>query len=289
MPSLIDLRRRIRSVKNTQQITKAMKMVAAAKLRRAQDRVIAARPYAGMLEQMLVNVAAAARNSDDATPNPLLAGRPEKRVQLILVTADRGLAGAFNGNLIKASQIFIAERRAAGITVEIEAMGRKARDFYSRREIALTGELVGASEKPTYANASAVAKKVTDRFAAGEIDSVYLIYNEFKSVLSQKVTETRLLPVAFDESKQKTTDYIYEQPPAQLLGTLLPKYIEVGIYRATLESAAAEFAARMTAMDAATSNAADVIERLTLYLNRVRQASITKEIIEVVSGASALE
>ena len=286
MPSLIDLRRRIRSVKNTQQITKAMKMVAAAKLRRAQDRVIAARPYAGMLEQMLVNVAAAARYSDEAAQNPLLAERPEKRVQLILVTADRGLAGAFNGNLIKAAQIFIADRKAAGITVDVEAVGRKARDFYARR-MTLTGELVGVSEKPAYANAAAIAKKVTDRYAAGEIDSVYLIYNEFKSVMTQRVIETRLLPVKFDATQEKSTDYIYEQPPAQLLGTLLPRYIEIGIYRATLESAAAEFAARMTAMDAATSNAADVIERLTLYLNRVRQASITKEIIEVVSGAAS--
>ena len=286
MPSLIDLRRRIRSVKNTQQITKAMKMVAAAKLRRAQDRVIAARPYAGMLEQMLVNVAAAARNSDEAAQNPLLPERPEKRVQLILVTADRGLAGAFNGNLIKAAQIFIADRKAAGITVDVEAVGRKARDFYARR-MTLTGELVGVSEKPVYANAAAIAKKVTDRYAAAEIDSVYLIYNEFKSVMMQRVIETRLLPVKFDATQEKSTDYIYEQPPAQLLGTLLPRYIEIGIYRATLESAAAEFAARMTAMDAATSNAADVIERLTLYLNRVRQASITKEIIEVVSGAAS--
>ncbi len=285
MPSLIDIRRRIRSVKNTQQITKAMKMVAAAKLRRAQDRVIAARPYAAMLNKILGDVAAAA-GSDAAESNPLLAVRPEKRIQLILVTSDRGLSGAFNANLIKGAQAFLQEHK--GVTVELEALGRKGRDFFKRRALTITGELVGVAEKPTLTNAQAVARRVMDRYENGEIDAVYLIFNEFKSVLTQKLNEVRVLPVTLAESAEPT-DYIYEQPPTELLGTLLPRYIETSLYRALLESAAAAFAAQMTAMDAASRNAGEVIEKLTLYMNRVRQASITREIIEVVSGAAALD
>ncbi|MBM3738849.1 MAG: ATP synthase F1 subunit gamma [Acidobacteria bacterium] len=286
MPSLIDFRRRIRSVKNTQQITKAMKMVAAARLRKAQERVVAARPYAKMLDNVLSNVAAAVSGSDAAAENPLLARRAEKRIHLILVTSDRGLAGAFNTNLIKAAAEFL--RRKQGARLTIEAVGRKGRDFFRRNEGLVTGELVGVSEKPTVANAQAIAAKVIERYSSGEFDAVYLIYNEFKSVLQQRLSESQLLPVALPESRA-VHDYIYEEPPASLLESLLPKYVETSIYRAMLESAASEFAARMTAMDAATSNATDVIERLTLHMNRVRQAAITKEIIEVVSGASALE
>jgi F-type H+-transporting ATPase subunit gamma len=289
MPSLIDIRRRVRSVKNTQQITKAMKMVAAAKLRRAQERVIAARPYATMLEQMLASVSGAARGDDKASELPLLAVRPEKRVQLILVTADRGLAGGFNTNLIKAAQKFLAEH--AGQDIVIEAVGRKGRDFFSKRA-KLSGEHIGLVNKVaklTYAETQAVTQRVTERYIKGEIDAVYLIYNEFKSVMTQKLTETKLLPVEMQDSGEAPRDYIYEQSPDVLLGTLLPKYIENSVYRAILESIAAEQAARMTAMDSASANAADVIQKLTLYMNRVRQASITKEIIEVVSGAAALE
>lgn len=289
MPSLIDIRRRVRSVKNTQQITKAMKMVSAAKLRRAQERVVAARPYATMLEQMLVSVSGAARGDDQASELPLLAVRPEKRVQLILVTADRGLAGGFNTNLIKAAQKFLAEH--AGKDIVIEAVGRKGRDFFAKRA-KLSGEHVGLVNKVaklTYAETQAVTQRVTERYIKGEIDAVYLIYNEFKSVMTQKLTETKLLPVEMKDSSAAPQDYIYEQSPDVLLGTLLPKYIENSVYRAILESIAAEQAARMTAMDSASSNAADVIQKLTLYMNRVRQASITKEIIEVVSGAAALE
>jgi len=291
MPSLIDIRRRVRSVKNTQQITKAMKMVAAAKLRRAQERVISARPYATMLEQMLASVSGAARGDDKASELPLLAVRPEKRVQLILVTADRGLAGGFNTNLIKAAQRFLAEHQ--GQEIVIEAVGRKGRDFFAKRA-KLSGEHIGLVNKVaklTYAETQAVTQRVTERYINGEIDAVYLIYNEFKSVISQKLTETKLLPIEMksEGGEESPTDYIYEQSPDVLLGTLLPKYIENSVYRAILESIAAEQAARMTAMDAASTNAADVIEKLTLYMNRVRQASITKEIIEVVSGAAALE
>ena len=286
MPSLIDIRRRIRSVKNTQQITKAMKMVSAAKLRRAQERVISARPYAAMLDQVLINVFAAARMEDKAADNPMLAVREEKRVLLILVTADRGLAGAFNGNLIKAANVFIEEHKHCA--VELEALGRKGRDFFRRRTVTFSGELVGASEKPLYSNAAELAARVVKRYANDELDAVYLLYNEFKSVLSQKLTITRMLPVSVSEAATPI-DYIYEQPVEQLLASLLPKYVELGIFRAMIESAAAEFAARMTAMDAASSNAAEMIDKLTLYMNRVRQASITREIIEVVSGATAQE
>jgi F-type H+-transporting ATPase subunit gamma len=286
MPSLIDIRRRIRTVRNTQQITKAMKMVSAAKLRRAQDRVIAARPYARILNGILADVAAAARADLALAGHPLLAERDEKRIQLVLITADRGLAGAFNSNLIKASQRFIGERRPAA--VELELVGRKGRDFWRKRTSAISGEQIGISQKFAYSDAASLAAKTSRRFASGEVDAVYLLYNEFKSVIAQKLTIARLLPIEIP-SGAKGIDFIYEQPPAELLESLLPHYVEIAFYRAMLESAAAEQAARMTAMDAATSNAAEVIDRLTLYMNRVRQASITKEIIEVVSGAAALE
>ena len=286
MPSLIDIRRRIRTVRNTQQITKAMKMVSAAKLRRAQDRVIAARPYAKMFGKVLANVAAAAAGDEALASHPLLAARPEKRIQLILLTADRGLAGAFNSNLIKAANQFLSEHGDA--VVELELIGRKGRDFFRKRQVPVTGECIGIYQKARYADAAAIGSKVTDRFRAGEIDAVYLVYNGFKSVMTQQLTATRILPVSLPE-QTAAVEYIYEQPPLQLLEQLLPRYVEMAVFQAVLESAAAEFAARMTAMDAATSNAADVIERLTLYMNRVRQASITREIIEVVSGAAALE
>lgn len=284
MPSLIDIRRRIRSVKNTQQITKAMKMVAAAKLRRAQDRVIAARPYNAMMERMLANVAAAVRNLDMEDRDPLLEVRPEKRIQVILVTSDRGLAGSFNSNLIKGAQKFVADH--AGESVEFETVGRKGRDFFKKRAT-VTGETTGI-KTPQYSDAQEIARRVTERYINAEIDAVYLIYNEFKSVIAQQFISKRVLPVEMP-AEAVDLDYIYEEPPQVLLGMLLPRYIEGQIFRALLESTAAEHAARMTAMDAATTNASEVIDKLTLYMNRVRQASITKEIIEIVSGAAALE
>lgn len=291
MPSLIDIRRRIRSVKNTQQITRAMKMVSAAKLRRAQERVVASRPYAKMLRDMLSDVAAAsaqldlAQHDEDA-PSPLLVERPEKRIQIILFTSDRGLAGAFNTNLIRSAQRFADER--SGISVELELVGRKGRDYFRRRSYGITGEHLGILALPAYTDAAAIGQKVAKRVLDDEIDSVYLIYNEFKSVVAQKLTVVKVLPITPPEGSSQV-DYIYEQPPGELLAGLLPKYIELQVYTAMIETAAAEHAARMTAMDAATSNASDMIDRLTLYMNRVRQASITREIIEVVSGASALE
>jgi F-type H+-transporting ATPase subunit gamma len=286
MPSLIDIRRRIRTVKNTQQITKAMKMVSAAKLRRAQDRVIAARPYAESMQRMLANVAQAA-SEEETGRIPLLAQRPEKRIQLIVMTADRGLAGGFNANVNRGAQKFIQEHPGADIALEL--VGRKGRDFFRRRHRNITGEYATYFQKAVrYEDAREIAHKVIERFEKAEVDAVYLVVNHFKNVVSAVLSTTRILPVEVPKEKV-IIDYIYEQPPHQLLRGLLPRYVEVQIYRAMLESAAAEHAARMTAMDAATSNASDVIDRLTLNMNRVRQASITREIIEIVSGASALD
>ena len=287
MPSLIDLRRRIRSVKNTQQITKAMKVVSAAKLRRAQDRVLAARPYAQIIRRMLVNVAQAAAEHQDGEAIPLLARRPEKRIQFLVITADRGLAGAFNSNVIRIAQRFIQEH--ADADVELELIGRKGRDFFRRRHGYITGEYATLFQKaPRYEDALEIARKVIERFEKAETDAVYLVVNNFKTMMSSRLVVTRILPLELPE-KQEQIDYIYEQPPERLLESLLPRYIEAQVYRAMLESAAAEHAARMTAMEAASSNAAEVIDALTLKMNRVRQASITREIIEIVSGAAALE
>jgi F-type H+-transporting ATPase subunit gamma len=285
MPSLIDIRRRIRSVKNTQQITKAMKMVSAAKLRRAQDRVIAARPYATLLRQMLANVVAAVQSGDEGASNPLLLVRPEKRIELLLITGEKGLAGAFNSNLIKASVRFAVEEHPDA-TISYTLIGRKGRDYYRKRDFPITGEHVGVLANVRFEDACAIARAAIERFRAEQIDAVYLLNNEFKSVMAQKLTVTRVLPIELP-AERVDIDYIFEQPPAELLAALLPQYVESAVYRGMLESIAAEHAARMTAMDAATSNAADMIDRLTLYMNRVRQASITKEIIEVVSGAAA--
>ncbi len=286
MPSLIDIRRRIRSVKNTQQITKAMKMVAAAKLRRAQDRVIAARPYSQLLQRMLGNIARAASEGAAEETHPLLRRRPEKRVLLVLVTADRGLAGAFNSNIIKHAQKFLAD--SVGRDFELELLGRKGRDFFRRRTTPIAGEYATLFLKsPEEQEAREIAHGIIERFEGAEIDAVYLMGNRFKSVMAPEMATRRILPVELPEH-QETINYIYEQSPAVLLDGLLPRYVENQIYQAMIESAAAEQAARMTAMDAASSNAADVLERLTLNMNRVRQASITREIIEIVSGAAAL-
>jgi F-type H+-transporting ATPase subunit gamma len=286
MPSLIDLRRRIRSVKNTQQITKAMKVVSAAKLRRAQDRVLAARPYAEIIQRMLANVAQAS-SEQNADEIDLLARRPEKRILLLVITADRGLAGAFNSNVIRLAQKFIVEHPES--EVRLELIGRKGREFFKRRHANISGEYTTLFQKaPRFEDALEIAHKVTEMFAQAEIDAVYFVVNNFKSMMASNLVTTRLLPVELPE-KQEQIDYIYEQPPGTLLAALLPRYIESQIYRAMLESDAAQHAARMTAMEAASSNASDVISSLTLNMNRVRQASITREIIEIVSGAAALD
>ena len=235
MPSLIDIRRRIRSVKNTQQITKAMKMVSAAKLRRAQDRVISARPYGGLMRQVLSNVAAAAASDERAAENPLLAQRPEQRILLVLVTSDKGLAAAFNSNLIKGAQRFIAER--PGVTIRMELIGRKGRDFFRKRGADIVGDHVGLAAKVAYADTAAIARKAMDLYCNEEIDAVYILYNEFKSVVAQKLTVSRVLPVELPQDAGPL-DYIFEQPPTEMLGALLPRYVEMEFYRAML----AEFA-----------------------------------------------
>ncbi len=286
MPSLIDIRRRVRSVKNTQQITKAMKMVSAAKLRRAQEKAVAARPYAKMLQQILANVAEAAANAGDGETHPLLVVRPEKKILLVVVTADGGLAGGFNANLIKMADRFAKEKTSDDLSFEL--IGRKGRDYFKRRYSHISGEHLDVFRVVKFETAEKIVDAIIDKFVKAEIDAVYLFVNEFKSVMSSNIAQKRLLPIEVPKSGEPV-DYIYEQKPEEILGSLLPRYLKVQIYGALLESAAAYLAARMTAMDAATRNADEVIDKLTLYMNRVRQATITREIIEVVSGAAALE
>jgi F-type H+-transporting ATPase subunit gamma len=289
MPSLIDLRRRIRSVKNTQQITKAMKMVSAAKLRRAQDRVIAARPYANLMREMMIDLVAAAQNDANASESPWLIQREVKNVDLIFITSDKGLAGAFNSNLIKASQRFFSDHQGHQLTLTL--IGRKGRDYYRRRHGQVLGEYINVLNHVKYDDARTVAAEIIRRYETGETDAVYLLNNEFKSVMVQRLSVMQLLPLQQDpeHQKQQTTDYIYEQPPIEMLNRLMPRYLEVSVFRGMLETVAAEHAARMTAMDKASTNAKEVIDTLTLNMNRIRQAAITKEIIEVVSGAAAAQ
>jgi F-type H+-transporting ATPase subunit gamma len=291
MPSLLDIRRRIKSVKNTQQITKAMKMVAAAKLRRAQDRVVAARPYARKMAEVLGNLSA---NAGDFS-HPLLEGRGDEKYLIVLVSADKGLCGGFNSNLMKAVQVFM--KRNAGKQFVMMPVGRKARDFFRRRDVPFIEEYLGVTGKARveYSEAKEIADNVIKAFTDDTtIDKVFLVFNEFKTVLSQIVVTDQLLPIVATASAegeaegQATAEYIYEQPAGEIFGRLLPKQVETQVYRALLESIASEQGARMTAMDSASKNAGDLIGALTLNMNRIRQAAITKEIIEVVSGAAAL-
>jgi F-type H+-transporting ATPase subunit gamma len=294
MPNLLDIRRRIKSVKNTQQITKAMKMVSAAKLKRAQDRVVTARPFANKMTEVLAGLA---DRTDENFHHPLLDPRGDDRYLVVLITADKGLCGAFNTNLTKAAQTFITSN--PGKQIEILAVGRKGRDFFRRRGATLAGEYIGLTGKGRvdFSEALEVARDVIKRFTDDEqIDKVFLVYNEFKSVMQQRVAIEQLLPVARKASSGEDAasseavtlvDYIYEQPPAEIFAKLLPQQIETQIFRALLESIASEQGARMTAMDSASKNARELIDSLTLNMNRIRQAAITNEIIEVVSGAAA--
>jgi F-type H+-transporting ATPase subunit gamma len=299
MPSLIDLRRRIRAVKNTQQITKAMKMVAASKLRRAQERIMNARPYAVQMQRVLGSVAARV----DPSIHPLLTARetrPDSRTLLIVVTADKGLCGSFNTNVIKAGAHYVADS-AQPCTLGL--VGRKGRDYFGRRGFDVMFEQVGIFQKLKYDDARAIAQTAMDAFLGGQVDRVMLVYNEFRSVMTQRVVVDQLLPIARAEvaatgpdfapvvagsDPRAQIDYLYEPAPQEIFNQLLPRYVEVQVYRALLESNAAFFAAQMTAMDTATKNSAEMIGNLTLYMNKVRQAAITREIIEVVSGAEAL-
>ena len=293
MPNLLDIRRRIKSVKNTQQITKAMKMVSAAKLKRAQDRVVTARPFANKMMEVLGELA---NRTDEDFHHPLLDLRRDERYLLVLITADKGLCGAFNTNLTKAAQSFIKENSEK--VIEVVAIGRKGRDFSRYRNIPIAAEYIGLTGKGRVdlTEALEVARSIVKTYSEDkEIDKVFLIYNEFKSVLQQRVVLEQLLPVSRTKGQEEETksqpltlvDYIYEQPPAEIFSRLLPRLIETQIFRALLESVASEQGARMTAMDSASKNASELIDSLTLNMNRVRQAAITNEIIEVVSGAAA--
>ena len=298
MPSLLDLRRRIRAVKSTQQITKAMKMISASKLRRAQDRIVGARPFALQMQRVLNSLASRV----DSSTHPLLAEREntaDAKTLLIVITADKGLCGGFNTNIIKGAGLFIA--RAEGTNIELGLVGRKGRDFFRRRGFDVRIEEIGIFQRVRYADAKRIADAAIEAFTSGRVSKVFVIYNEFKSVMQQRVVTEQLLPIpkaALRSGERQgdqgnapvagDVDYIYEPGAAQILGELLPKHLEIQVYRALLESAAAEHAARMTAMDAATKNSGEIIDSLTLYMNKVRQAAITREIIEVVSGAQAL-
>ena len=303
MPSLIDLRRRIRAVKNTQQITKAMKMVAASKLRRAQERIMSARPYAIQMQRVLSSVAGRV----DPAIHPLLAvreRRPESKTLAVVVTADKGLCGSFNTNVVKAAGAFITE---SSMPATLGLVGRKGRDVFVRRGFAIVFERIGIFQKLRFEDGQAVAQIAVDAFVSGDVDRVVLIYNEFKSVMTQRVVVEQLLPIARADVDHAPppephgaapgtppgagylpVEYLYEPSAQAIFDQLLPRYVEVQVYRALLESNAAFFAAQMTAMDTATKNSADMIANLTLYMNKVRQAAITREIIEVVSGAEAL-
>ena len=285
MPNILDIRRRIRSVKNTQQITKAMKMVSAAKLRRAQERVMSARPYA----QKILSVLNSLVTRSEGQTHPLLEDRGRERIQVVVITADKGLCGAFNSNIIKAAQNFIGENRHRQLT--LNCVGRKGRDLFRKGSLPLVHESVNIFARLDYTHAKQISSTLMEEFSNKEVDAVYLVYNEFKSVIQQRIVVEQLLPIQklAASAEANLIDYIYEQPAGEIFSSLIPKHVEVQVYRALLESAAAEHGARMTAMDAATNNAVDLIDSLTLTMNRARQAGITREIIEIVGGAAALE
>jgi F-type H+-transporting ATPase subunit gamma len=289
MPTLLDFRRRIRSVKSSQQITRAMKFVAAARLRRAQEAALAARPYAKELARVLRST----MERIESPEHPLLAKRPEERILVIVMSGERGLAGAFNSNILRKAYELI--RGKQGKKVVVLPVGKKGRDSLRRAGFEFVGEFVNVLARVDYGVARDIANLVAGLYIKDEIDAVYMVFSEFKSVVAPVLAVEKLLPVEKiveegEEKKEKDEstkiDYIYEQPEQQILSRLLPRYVETQILRAMLESSAAEYAARMTAMEAATKNAGEVIEALTLHMNKVRQAAITKEIIEIVSGAN---
>ena len=285
MATLLDFRRRIRSVKNTQQITRAMKFVAAARLRRAQEAALAARPYALELARVLRSTMSRIEEPE----HPLLAQRPEERILAVVLSGERGLAGAFNTNILRKAQEFF--RSVKGKKLSVVPVGKKGRDTLRRAGFHFAAEFINVLAKVEFATAREISTLVTDLYAKEEIDSVYLIFSEFKTVMSANLAVQKLLPVeaiSGEDSAEEGSqvDYIYEQPEKQLLDKLLPRYVETQVLRAMLESSASEYAARMTAMESATKNAGEVIQALTLHMNKVRQAAITKEIIEIVSGAS---
>jgi F-type H+-transporting ATPase subunit gamma len=288
MPSLRDIKRKITSVKKTQQITKAMKMVAAAKLRRSQDRVISARPMSRKMLSVIASLAARVERAQ----HPLLAKREPKQVKLIVLTSDRGLCGAYNTNIIRRAVEAVREFKAQGKDVRINVIGRKGRDFFRKRPSYSVGQSWTDLGMIEYEKAAEIGKNIVERFSAAETDEVYLLYNEFKSVIQQKVLLEKLLPVeppAEADPFTAAVDYLYEPSAEAILSSILPRHIEIQVFRALLESQASEMGARMTAMDSATRNAKEMIEKLTLKFNKTRQAAITKEISEIVGGAEALK
>jgi F-type H+-transporting ATPase subunit gamma len=285
MANIRDIRRRINSAKNIQQITRAMKFVSAARLRKAQDRVISARPYA---RQMVAVLNSLATRVPEAA-HPLLAQRGDDRIELVVITADRGLCGAYNTNIIRKALDFLI--RHSDKKVDLNILGKRGRDFFRRRSYSVRHEAIGVLAKPTFADAAAIARDLIEEFTKGEKDQIWLVYNEFKSVVQQRVIMEPILPIQRLENPDDISrlDYLYDEPPAEIFSNLLPRHIEAQIFRALLEAAASEQGARMAAMEAATNNAGEMIEGLTLHANKVRQAGITKELIEVVSGAVSTE
>ncbi len=287
--SLRDIRKRITSVRSTQQITKAMKMVAAAKLRRAQESIIAVRPYATKTLEVLSSLAA--RTSAEA--HPLLARRDPKRVEVLVFTSDRGLCGAYNMNLIQRAEKFMTEEKGKTDEVALSFIGRKARDYFRKRKVTMRREYVNFFGKVDYLLASRIGQELVQAYSTQQVDSIYVLYSEFRSALQQPVVLKRVLPVNPLEPEAKAgeaaVEYLYEPSEKEILDRLLPMYVEVQIYQALLESIASEYGARMTAMENATINASEMIEKLTLVYNKARQAAITKELIEIVSGADALK
>lgn len=288
MPTLRDIKRRIRAVNNTRQITKAMKMVAASKLRKSQTRMLELRPYADKMSAVLSNLA----KSADSGLHPLLVVRPRKTVEVLVITSDRGLCGAFNSNILRAGAGYISNLKDKGFDVTVSAIGKKAIDYFKRRDVRIRKSWVGLSGRVSYPNAQEVAKDIMDGYISETVDEVILIYNEFKSVIAQKVAEMKLLPLASvdgSEGSEQAMNFLYEPSQEEIFNVLLPKNVEIQVFRALLESQASEEAARMTAMENATKNANEMIDRLTLQYNKARQATITRELMDIVGGVEALK
>lgn len=288
MPTLRDIKRRIRAVNNTRQITKAMKMVAAAKLRKSQARMLELRPYAEKMAVVLRDIAVVS----EGEVHPLLIVRPRKTVEVVTIASDRGLCGSFNTNILKAASTFISETRTDGFNVSISCVGKKASDYFKKRDITLRQAWTGFSGRIAYSNAQEVASNITEAYIGEIIDEVFLIYNEFRSVLRQKVSIVRLLPLSSMESGKEAgaaDTGLYEPSQEEVFERLLPKNVEIQIFRALLESQASEEAARMTAMGNATQNANDMIAKLTLQYNKARQNTITKELMDIIGGVEALK
>ncbi len=284
MPNIRDIRRRIKSARNIQQITRAMKFVSAARLRKAQDRVIAARPYARQMLAVLNSVASRVPEH----MHPLLAVRGDEKIELLVITADKGLCGAYNTNILRQALEFIEHR--AGKHVELNILGKRGRDFFRRRLFPVRHEAIRILQKVTFADAAAIADDIIKEFEAGNKDQVWMVYNEFKSVVQQKVVVEQLLPIdRLQITDGAQVDYLYDEPPGKILGSLLPRHVEAQVFRALLEAAASEHGARMTAMDSASKNATEMIGKLTLQYNRARQAAITTELMEIISGAESIK